>query len=992
MKTFLQWVAHDLYTKIGNDLSRTAIVFPNKRASLFFNEHLAGESDRPLWSPAYVSISELFQQLSQQKLGDPIRLVCELYKVFREETESEESLDDFYFWGELLISDFDDVDKNLVDADRLFSNLQELKNIMDDYEFLDEEQEAAIKQFFQNFSIEQRTELKDKFISLWDKLGDIYNRYRTQLANLGIAYEGMLYRNVIEQLNTDALPYDKYVFVGFNVLNKVEINFFTQLRDAGKALFYWDYDIFYTRLPEHRHEAGEFILRNMKVFPNELSEAHFDSLRHPKQVRYISAPTENAQARYLPEWIRTHLSGEEQSASGGEKFASAEEKENAIVLCNEALLLPVLHSIPPEVQNVNITMGFPLAQTPVFSFINAALELQTNGYRTDTGRYTYETVQALLKHPYTRQLSPLAEALERELTKTNRFYPLPSELQRDEVLTLLFTPQNGIRSLCAYLTELLRAVSILYRAETSAMHRAETSTTDRPEAEAIAKDEAPHEDIFNQLYRESLFKSYTMINRLLNLIENNELDIRIDTLKRLLNRILTAANIPFHGEPAIGMQVMGVLETRNLDFRNLVMLSLNEGQLPKAGGESSFIPYNLRKAFGMTTIEHKNAVYAYYFYRLIQRAENITLIYNTSSDGLNRGEWSRFMLQFLVEWQHPITREYLEAGQSPQPTQEICIEKTPEILHRLYRTYGLNDNPKAILLSPSALNTYLDCRLRFYFRYVARLKAPDEVSAEIDNALFGTIFHRAAELLYTDLTGNGKEIVQADLERLLKEEVRLQSYVDRAFKEEFFHVALDERPEYNGVQLINSKVITSYLRQLLRNDLQYTPFAMVGMEVKVDEELVIETAEGDLSIRIGGTIDRMDCKDDTLRIVDYKTGGSPKVPASIEQLFTPAEGRPNYIFQTFLYAAIMARQQPLKVAPALLYIHRAASETYSPVVEMGEPRKPRIPVNNFAFFEDEFRDRLQTLLEEIYNKEEPFTQTENTKVCEYCDFKAMCRR
>lgn len=962
MKTFLQLVAQDLHSKIGNDLSRVAIVFPNKRASLFFNEHLASQSDHPIWSPAYVSISELFQQLSDQKLGDPIRLVCELYKIFREETKSEESLDDFYFWGELLISDFDDVDKNLVDADKLFTNLQDLKNIMDDFDFLDKEQEDAIRQFFQNFSIEKHTKLKEKFISLWDKLGDIYRNYRSQLASLGIAYEGMLYRNVIEALDTNALRYDKYVFVGFNVLNKVETRFFSLLQEAGKALFYWDYDLFYTRLPQQRHEAGEFILRNLEKFPNELPETVFDCLRHPKKVRFISSPTENAQARYLPEWVRDTLLNKDLQEK------PCEEKENAVVLCNESLLLPVLHSIPSEVKNVNITMGFPLAQTPVYSFINAVVELQTTGYHSETGRYSYDTVQAVLKHPYTRQISLKAEPLERELTKTNRFYPLPTELKQDDFLSLLFTPRSGIRAICLYIIELLKEVSTLYRQESE------------------------QDDIFNQLYRESLFKSYTMVNRLLNLIENGELQIRIDTLKRLLSRILNAANIPFHGEPAIGMQVMGVLETRNLDFRNLIMLSLNEGQLPKSSGESSFIPYNLRKAFGMTTIEHKNAVYAYYFYRLIQRAETVTLVYNTSSDGLNRGEWSRFMLQFLVEWPHDISREFLEAGQSPQSSRDICIEKTPEILNRLRNTYNLESNPKAFALSPSALNAYLDCRLRFYYRYVAGLKTPDEVSAEIDSALFGTIFHRSAELAYGDLSANGKEIRKEDLERLLRDDVRLQGYVDRAFKEEFFHVDLNERPEYNGVQLINSKVIGSYLRQLLRNDLQYAPFSMVGMEKKVQEEVTVNTPESPIKIRIGGTIDRMDCKGDTLRIVDYKTGGSPKTPTNIEQLFTPAEGRPNYIFQTFLYAAIMSRQQSLKVAPALLYIHRAANENYSPVIEMGEPRKPKIPVNNFAFFEDEFRERLQTLLEEIFGNETPFTQTENTKVCEYCDFRALCKR
>ena len=965
MQTFLQLVAQDLYQKIGNDLSRVAIVFPNKRASLFFNEYLAMQSDRPIWSPAYVSISELFRQLSPWKSGDPIWLVCELYKVFREETRSEETLDDFYFWGELLISDFDDVDKNLVDADRLFSNLQDLKNIMDDYDFLDSEQEEAIRQFFQNFSIERRTQLKEKFISLWDKLGDIYHHYRHNLAELGIAYEGMMYRYVMEELQPDKLKYEHYVFVGFNVLNKVETKFFERLREAGKALFYWDYDVFYTRLPRentppYTHEAGEFILRNLKIFPNELPEAVFDTLRKPKNVRFISAPTENAQARYLPEWIRSVTKRDLPETP-------VKEKENAVVLCNEALLLPVLHSIPSEVKNVNITMGFPLAQTPVYSFVSALIELQTTGYRRDTGRYQYEAVQSVLKHPYTRQLSTSAEGLEKQLTRDNRFFPLPSELKQDTFLEQIFTPKTGLSALCQYLTEMLREVAVLYRKE---------QETD---------------DIFNQLYRESLFKSYTLINRLLNLIDNGELNIQIETLRRLLCRLLATSNIPFHGEPAIGMQVMGVLETRNLDFRNLIMLSLNEGQLPKADGDSSFIPYNLRKAFGMTTIEHKNAVYAYYFYRLIQRAENVTLLYNTASEGLNRGEMSRFMLQFLVESPHTISREYLEAGQSPQSGREIRVEKTPEIITRMYERYDVNRHPRS-LFSPSALNTYLDCRLKFYYRYVAGLKAPDEVSAEIDSALFGTIFHRAAELVYKDLTANGKEIRKDDLEQVLSNNIKLQNYVDTAFKEEFFHVALTEKPEYNGTQLINAKVITSYLRQLLRNDLQYAPFFMEGMEKKVTEIIEIETPQGKLALNIGGTIDRIDSKDDTLRIVDYKTGGSPKTPENIKQLFTPADGRPNYIFQTFLYASIMCRKQSLKVAPSLLYIHRAASETYSPVIEMGEARQPKIPVNNFAFYEDEFRERLQTLLQEIYNPEEAFTQTEDTKKCEFCDFRELCRR
>jgi len=959
MESFLKLVAADLYKHTEGNLAHTAVVFPNKRAGLFFNEYLAQESDSPIWSPAYVSISELFRSLSPWEVGDPVKLVCELYKIFRRETQSTETLDDFYFWGEMLISDFDDADKNRVDTDKLFSNLQDLRNIMDDYTFIDDEQEEAIRQFFQNFSIERRTALKERFISLWNVLGNIYKGFRESLASQNIAYEGMMYRHVIEHLDVDKLPYEKYIFVGFNVLNKVEHTLFTQLKDAGKAVFYWDYDEFYMK--ENRqavtHEAGEFIRRNLRDFPSPLSGELFKNLSKPKEVHYIASSTENAQARYLPQWIRNNL--------------TTPEKETAVVLCNEALLQPVLHSLPAEVKHVNITMGFPLSQTPVYSFLIALLELHTHGFNFKSGRYTFQSVVTLLKHPYTRQLTGQAELLEKELTRNNRFYPLPGELGKDEFLTRLFTPLSGNLNLCIRLSETLQQVAGIYQANTS-------GTEDT--------------DAFNQLYRESLFKAYTTINRFRTLIEEDELTVQSETFRRLLVKVLSTTNIPFHGEPAIGMQVMGVLETRNLDFRHLVLLSVNEGQLPKSGGDSSFIPYNLRKAFGMTTIEHKIAVYAYYFYRLLQRAERITLIYNTSSDGLNRGEWSRFMLQFLIEWPHPITRQFLEAGQSPQGTSPITVEKTPDVMRRMQSLFDVRANPKA-KFSPSALNYYLDCPLKFYYRYVAGLSAPDEVSAEIDSATFGSIFHYAAEHIYKDLTTHGKVINKEALETLLRNEVKLQDYVDTAFKKLFFNVPQNEKPEYNGVQLINSAVIARYLKQLLQNDLRYAPFTFIASEMEVDEPIDIQTPKGVIKSRIGGIIDRMDSKDGTLRIVDYKTGGDADTPPHVESLFIPDKKRSNYVFQTFLYAAIMCRKQPtMKIAPALLYIHRAATETYSPVIQMGESRKPKEAVEDFSKYEKEYRERLQGLLEEIFNPEKSFTQTEIIEKCTYCDFKALCKR
>lgn len=957
METFLKQVAHDLYNKTEGNFTKVAIVFPNKRASLFFNEYLAQESDRPIWSPTYVSISELFRQSSDLSIADPIKLVCDLYKVFQKATGSKETLDDFYFWEEMLIADFDDADKNMADTHALFSNLKDLNELMDNYDFLEEGQKEALSLFFHNFSINQVTELKQRFISMWNVLGDIYTEYKALLESQSIAYEGMLYRQVIEQLDVEALPYNKYIFVGFNVLNKVEHTLFKKLNEAGKAMFYWDYDTFY--LNKTPHEAGEFIRRNLRDFPSELPASFFDNLNQPKEVTFIESPTENGQVRYLPQWIRENL--------------TSQEKETAVVLCNEALLQPVLHALPDNVKHINITMGFPLSQTPAYSFVNALMELHTSGYNPNNGRYLFAEVISVLKHPYTRQLSPEAEKLEQTLTRDNRFYPLPSELKQDNVLELLFTPRRNNLDLCSMLSEALKEVAVIYQQQA-----------------------ASHSDAFDQLYRESLFKTYTLVNRFHTLIESKELNVQAGTFQRLLTRVMSSSSIPFHGEPAIGMQVMGVLETRNLDFRHLIMLSVNEGQLPKAGGDSSFIPYNLRKAFGMTTIDHKIAVYAYYFYRLMQRAEKVTLVYNTATDGINRGELSRFMLQFLIEWGYPVLRKQLEAAQSPQDSTPIIIEKTPDVMERMKSVFDIRNNPKA-LISPSALNCYLDCPLKFYYKYVALLSAPDEVTADIDSAKFGSIFHYAAEHIYKDLTAHGKLISKENLETLLKDEVRLQTYVDNGFKELFFNLPPNEQPEYNGIQLINSAVIVKYIQQLLRNDLRYAPFTFVGSEQRIFENIEICTSTGDIQSRIGGIIDRIDSKGESLRIVDYKTGGDADTPANVQSLFIPDKKRSNYVFQTFLYASIVCKKLREKndsrlVAPALLYIHRAASENYSPVIQMGEPRKPKEPVDNFAQYEGDFRENLKTLLEDIFNPDISFTQTEIEDKCAYCDFKALCKK
>ncbi len=954
MKPFLKEVARDLFEKLKGDFTRVALVFPNKRASLFFNEHLMEMAERPVWSPAYISIRQLFETTSRKKTAEPVTLVCLLYKSFVQATGSTESLDDFYYWGELLLNDFDDADKNMVDTRALFANLAELHAITDNYDFLDEGQREALKLFFKNFSPDKKTELKRRFTELWNKLGVIYSDFRQRLDERELAYEGMLYREVIEHLDVSRLPYDKYVFVGFNALNKVEYRMFKALKDAGKALFYWDYDVYY--LDKQPHEAGEFIRRNLSEFPSELPSTCFDHLSQLKDITFVRSATDNAEARYLTQWIKEEL--------------TEEEKQTAVVLCNENLLQPVLHSIPETVQHTNVTMGFPMQQTPVFSYVTAVLDLHTEGWRGSNKRFAYRQTGTVLRHPYTAMISEQAVELDVELRTGNRLYSASEDLQRDEMLKTIFSPPEDNIALCEKLRSLLKSVASAYET--------------KPDKTA---------DTFDQLYKESLFRAYTIVNRFIDLLHTGDLTVERATLARLIKRACATTNVPFHGEPAAGLQVMGVLETRNLDFKHIILLSVNEGQLPKSAVDSSFIPYNLRKAFGMTTVEHKMAVFAYYFYRMIQRAEHVTLVYNNTATSLSRGEQSRFMLQLLVDYPHAIRQLQLSPRQNPLQHEEKEIVKTPEMIKDLIADYEYKDDTPRGALSPSALNIYIDCPAKFFYRYVAKLKVEDDVSEDIDAAQFGTIFHKVAENVYKDLAAQSPLITHERIKELLRNELLLQKYVDDAFRTEFFKLKdAKTHIEYNGLQLINSAVVLRYVKQLLRVDAEHTPFTYIGSEQEVYEAFPIIIDGKEFSLKIGGIIDRMDMKEDTLRIIDYKTGGKSGNLQEIDKLFIDSLQRPYHILQTFMYAAIMAKKerasgQKRKIAPSLLYIHEAKADAYSPVIRMkGEP------VLDFSPYEDEVREGITDLLRQLLDVETPFCRTDIKEHCTYCDYKKLCKR
>ncbi|MDD3161793.1 MAG: PD-(D/E)XK nuclease family protein [Bacteroidales bacterium] len=959
---FLQLVANDLYRKFNGDLADIVVVFPNNRARLFFSEELfrAG-SGSPVWSPSYMTISELIRSESPSTLADPLQLISMLYKVYCKETGMKESFDEFYFWGEILLNDFDDVDKNMTDAKQLFTNVEELNAYQNNLDYLTGEQKEELKRFFGHFDPEHRTELKNRFATVWNKLLSVYLSFRQTLYDEGIAYEGMVYREAVEKLlreGTEALTYHTYVFVGFNVLNVAETRFFKLMQDAGKGIFYWDYDLYFLNNPQH--EAATFLRKNLELFPNQLGKEHFDIFqKQEKTITLIAASTENAQARYLPQWV------EELSQKG-----SFVPSQSAVVLCNENLLLPVLHAIPQEISDINVTMGFPLAQTPLYDLIDSLVTMQTKGFDASSGKYRYSYLLPVLRHSYITKLTPRAMELEEHLTKNKSFFPKATELHKDEMLTLLFSPAENSVLLADYLLNILTQLTSCFKP---------SGTSDNEQLE---------EDDF--LGKESLLKAYLLINRLRSLMQMEDIELRNTTFVRLLQQMLSVATIPFNGEPVRGLQIMGVLETRNLDFDNLLLLSVNEGMLPKAANENSFIPYLLRKTFGLTTIEHTNSLYAYYFFRVLQRAKQITLMYNTSCDGMNRGEMSRFLLQLLAESNFQVRQMEIHSVVSAPMEKTITIPKTEELMKSLHQRYNTACNPKATKLSPSALNKLIDCSLQFYFHYLAGLKQEDETTEEIDNAMFGIIFHKSAELLYHEIkTRTGGIVTKEYLEQCEKSPLLVENIVHQAFSDSFFK---KDTPleDYNGLQLINRKVVIDFMHTLIKLDKEYAPFTLVAMEYNQANELItVETPSGNVALRIGGIVDRIDLKEGTLRVVDYKTGGSPLKLSAIEALFEQKKNRPNYIFQAFLYSLILLHKGEYKqIAPILLYIHKASVDGYSPAIEM----TGKGPVTDIKEIEEEYIQQLNKLLSDLFDPDIPFKQTTVEENCTYCDFKNMCRR
>lgn len=877
------------------------------------NEHLLNLSNgEPLWAPRYMTINEIFLSLAPDlAVGDTIDTTLRIVRLFRQKTGRDVSVDWFYGWAERLLADFDDVDKNMADARALFQNVEAWK-AYDDTSFLTEEQVRDLQRFFSEFDPQRKSELRENYRQLWNVLYDLYCSLNSELADQHLAYEGALFRRVVEQLKSGEVQLnpdvDRYVIVGFNVLDAVEKELFSHMKREGRALFYWDYDEYYTRnertadgLWTNYNEAGTFVCENLRNFPCALPAEVYRNLSQPKHIDMVSASTEAIQAQYVAPWL--------------EKYRTRDARKTAVVLCNENLLQPVLHALPESISTLNVTKGFPLSHTEVATAVE---HLMGDWERHKSNKSVMEMLA---------ELSSMVE-------KSGEAY----------------------------------------------VNRAEYS---------IEK----FEDV---LQGEAYFQMYSIINRFAQVMQHYAGDeqMTIVTLRRLIRGVVRQTSIPFHGEPIEGLQIMGVLETRCLDFERIIMLSVNDGTLPKRANDNSFIPYLLRRAFHLTTPERRTAVYAYYFYRLLQRAERVTMTYNTSSEGTSTGEMSRFMTQLLVELPYGVSHHSLNSNQQTAAGAPEAAEKPRDLVARLTK-----EGSRFPSISPSALNAYLRCELSFYFQKVMHIREPEDNSGEIKPSTFGNIFHRAAELVYLDILDKGDNVEPEYLQLLAKDQKAMRQYVKKAFD--------DVEVEY---RLLEARVIEIYLSTLLQRDSENGHFTIIGAERKAHCFVDSECGGEKVSVLINGVVDRIDLIHDaegssTLRVFDYKTGGvhlsggeiaATKAP-SVADLFAKG-GEKGYMLQTFLYDKMLhteARKDPQlakllaqhPVTPVLFFIRCASQPGYDPRLKINEEW-----VTDLSNYSVEFDLHLRNLLNEILDLNRKFEPTDDKKTCALCAFRSICHK
>ena len=965
MTYFLERIAALLDEQYHDHLNKHCLVFPNRRAGLYFLKYMAARIDKPVWSPSIFTINELFRSYSHlQTAGNEI-LLFELYKVYRKLKKSSESFDDFYFWGDMLLNDFDDVDKYLVNASLLFRNVLDIKNIDQQFGGLTEAQVEIIRRFWVNFNIDKITDEKSGFINIWSILNDLYSGFRNSLKRQNLAYEGMIFREVAESHDKSYVMgtrWDIVHFIGFNALNECEKVLMSSYKKAGKARFYWDYDNSYIKEGK-LNSAGFFLKDNLKIFGNDMpSDWSFDTILSSVDPlihrRVIDCSSDVAQVKLISGLIEELPD-----------LTADNAHHTAVVLADENLLIPVLTSLPENIGDINITMGYPLKQTLVYSLVKSLMELQrTAGLADGVVRFSHREVITILKHTLISGLMSESdnEAIN-EIIKANLIWVPSYRFAQSENLVRLFAKPLNPASLSGYFKDILSWIAL---------------------NEEEKRDNSDKNPVQQNIMNEFIYRVTLSINRLEAIVNSPDVSFTTDTYIRILDRMLRIQSVPFSGEPLSGIQIMGILETRALDFKNLIILSVNEGVLPAVSAGSSFIPFSLRDAFGLPSVNHQESIYAYHFYRLLQRAKNVTFTYNSNSDGLKSGEMSRFLIQ--MKYDKLLKPDFLDLNFEIKTHCSVSerIDRTEE--HLLLLKSRFLDKSKVRPLSPSAINTWLNCRMKFYYHYVNGLKEPEKVSGDIDPAILGNILHEIMKSIYHDFLGH---VLTGEM---LDSIIGNRQFLARAINEAVNEVFKDGREGFiSGNELIVRDVLMTYLLMILKTDKSLVPLTILNLEDTFSFIMFTLSDGSEIEVLTGGKVDRIDIVGGETRIVDYKTGTVADTINSLEDLFTEDRKKDfDGWFQTLLYCeAYLATKPGTIVRPSVYKIKRLNRDFITDKLVLKTNKKTEIVIDTYNEVREEFINGLQEVIARIFSDNEPFFMTSDKRgKCSYCPYKSLCMR
>lgn len=947
MTPFLKKLAEDLSKRYNENISNICIVLPTKRAGLFLENYLSGCNAYQIIAPSIYNMEEFIRNASSYNFPDKLFLISALYDIYKKYNEFE-TFSGFYPWGEVILNDFDEIDRNLIPAEDIFRIIREQINVEEKFDFTAADVNG-FNEFWSKFSGRELSKMQGEFIKTYEVLGKIYHEFRRELFEKNIAYEGMAFRKLYEEVKTNVYKphWDKIVFAGFNRLTGAELGIMHEMAKQDMSELYWDADDYY--LNDETQEAGTYLRDNIKKLDFHTSKWIENKLTSDKKnIKMIGAPLQAGQAKALGNYLSKMI-------EEGRKI----DENTAVILPDENLLIPVLHSIPSGIEQLNITMGFPFRNSTLYNLLELLRSLHKNVRKTGNGsEFHYKDVIHVFMNPYVKFFgASAAYEIVNSIKKNNTVFISREKLSKSnlsifELIEKIFLlPENG-----------KAAINYLYGVLDLLSESIDKSTED-----------------FVKFEREFFFTVYENLNHLTDIFTKTEEKIETETFWKIFFEVVRNLRIPFTGEPLHGLQLMGMLETRSLDFENLFIMSMNEGIIPAGEVKNSFIPYSLRKAFKLPTLDNEDCMAAYNFYRLLQRAKNIYLIYNTEVDVFSSGEKSRLLLQVeteLVKKNPNIKFEnIITEAEVPRFTlKAISIPKSMNIINKLNGRKHY---------SPSDLIIYISCSLRFYLRSIAGLDIQQDVEEFFSPSSFGNIVHELAQILYKDYTG---KVIDKKVIESLRNNVE-QNYdvlLQRAFKS--IEGLKDLNPDLTGKNLLYKNVIKKLLLKILEKDGEGTPFTITELESGIAGKISIKVNGSKTDINLYGRIDRVDSTNEQIRIIDYKTGlfkmntaGKKSIDEYFEYIFTDSAYKEN--FQAYFYAYLYQKKhkKPVKIA---IYPLQKINDGLSYF------NQDIIPPEELELFEQ----KLMQLMTELFSADVPFAQTDDKKNCQFCIYKSICYR